>query len=153
MILNKLINHSPVTWNHQNTISFNGNRGFCHNYSEKSLDFCQGFKYGNGQGCKTLAKWLLKITGKHLHKRCIGTRRIMPCVHIHVFISFSFLCFIFQARRQLFSLSTLHFIIHFIDTAIVKNRCCVFLASTLNSLCFIGNPLSVPNNTRHQRCI
>ena len=54
----------------------------------------------------------------------------------------SFLCLIFQERRQFFSFSTLHFIICFIVTAIVKNRCCVFLASTLNIFYFIGNALS-----------
>ena len=37
----------------------------------------------------------------------------MPCLHIHVFISFSFLCLIFQVRRQLFSFSTSQFIMHF----------------------------------------
>ena len=58
---------------------------------------------------------------------------------MHVFIVFSFLCLVFQARRQFFSSSSLHFIIHFVSTPIVKNECCAFLASTLDSFCFTGN--------------
>ena len=38
----------------------------------------------------------------------------------------------------------LHIFYHlFIGAAIVKNKCCAFLASTLNCFCFIGNALSV----------
>ena len=71
----------------------------------------------------------------------------MPCLHIHAFIAFSFLCLIFQAPRQFFSFSSLHVIIHSIGTAIVKNRCCVFVESTLNSFCFIGNALSISSSS------
>ena len=41
----------------------------------------------------------------------------------------------------------------YVLSAIVKNKFYVFLASTLNSLCFIGNALSVTSNSRHQRRI
>ena len=58
--------------------------------------------------------------------------------------------FDFSSTKAGFSFSTLHFIIHFIGTAIVKNRCYVFLASMLNSLCFIGNAFSVTSNSCHQ---
>ena len=80
-------------------------------------------------------------------------KKVMPSLQIQVFISFSFVCLIFQAQRQLFSFSLLYFVIHFIGTAVVKNKCYVFLASKQSSFCFIGNALSVSDNRHHQRCI
>ena len=80
------------------------------------LDVWQDSEYANEYGCKILAKWLLMSTVKHRNK---GLYRYE---NIHVFIAFSFLCFIFQAPRQFFfSFSSLYFIIHVIGTAIVKD--------------------------------
>ena len=80
------------------------------------LDVWQDSEYANEYGCKILAKWLLMSTVKHRNK---GLYRYE---NIHVFIAFSFLCFIFQAPRQFFfSFSSLYFIIHVICTAIVKD--------------------------------
>ena len=103
--------HYPFSWNHKKTIGFQWEWSFFMTITRKDsvLYFCQGSEYGSRYGCKILAKWLLKITGKHWHKECIVTKRIMPCLHIHVFISFSFLCLIFQARRQHFHF--LHYIL------------------------------------------
>ena len=58
-------------------------------------------------------------TGKYQNKVVFWYKIGHACLHIHVFISFSFLCVIFQAQRQLLS-----FMIHFTGTAIVKNKIC-----------------------------
>ena len=51
------------------------------------LDVSQGFEYANEYGCKIFAKWLgpesIEIKG------FIGTEKVMPCLHVRVFISFS----------------------------------------------------------------
>ena len=92
-----------VPWNHQKI-------------KDSISDVWQGSEYANEYGCKILAKWLLMSTVKHRNK---GLYRYE---NIHVFIAFSFLCFIFQAPRQFFfSFSSLYFIIHVIGTAIVKD--------------------------------
>ena len=70
-------------------------------------------------------------------KECIDTKRVMPCLQTHVFITFSFVC-----PSCVFSISSLYFIIHFIGTDIVKNKSYVFL----NGFCFIGNAVLVSNN-------
>ena len=63
--------------------------------------------------------------------------------------------YIFFALFHLFDFSfpTLHFIIHSIRTATVKNKCCVFLVSTLNDFCFIENAVSVSSNSYQLRHI
>ena len=86
-------------------------------------------------------------------KGCIGTKRPMPCLHIHTFILFSFLCFIFQSQRQIFLFFFFFFFFiifyySFYRYCIVKNNCCVFLASTLNSFCFVVNAFSVSSNVQ-----
>ena len=98
----------------------------------------------------TAAKYLLSDYWWELEsieiRGCIGTKRVMPCLHIHVFIAFSFLCLIFQAPTQflfLFLLLLFFFIFFitfyddFIGTAIVKNKRCVFLPSSLNGFCLL----------------
>ena len=127
MILSKLINlcTPPSPEIIKKLWVFNGNRVFSHNFSRKRLHvrLLSGFWIQQWISPQILAIWLLKITGKHWHKGCIGMKRIMPCLHIHVFILFSFLCLTFQARRQLFSYTTLNFIMHFMIKCNVVYLC------------------------------
>ena len=86
-------------------------------------------------------------------KVCIGTKRVMPCLNIHVFISLSFLFdFWFFKQEDFFFQNFLSF--ELIGISIVKNKCCVILASTLNRVSVLfGNALSVSSNSHHQRRI
>ena len=97
----------------------------------------------------TAAKYLLRDYWWELEtkeiKWCIGSKRVMPSLCIHILFA---LFHLFD-----FSFSTLHFIIHSIRTATVKNKCCVFLVSTLNGFCFIGNAVSVSSNNYQLRHI
>ena len=97
----------------------------------------------------TAAKYLLRDYWWELEtkeiKWCIGSKRVMPSLCIHILFA---LFHLFD-----FSFSTLHFIIHSIRTATVKNKCCVFLVSTLNGFCFIGNAVSVSSNSYQLRHI
>ena len=127
------------------TIGLQREQSFYHNLAKDSILYVwQVCEYANEYGCKILANdfwWVLESIKVNKY---IGMKRVMSCLHIHVFISFSFLCL---------TLNFLNSIIHFTGTAIVKNKCYVFLASMLNSLCFIGNALSVTSNSYYQSCI
>ena len=145
--------HSPVSWNRQKIIGFQQEEFFLITILAKGsiLDVWQGSKNTNEYGCKILAKRLLMTTGKrknkgvHWHEKgyVLSAHSRLHCIPFPL---------IFQAP-SFFSFSSLHFIIHSIGTAIVKNKCCVFLESTLNGFCFIGNSLSVSSNSDHLRRI
>ena len=88
----------------------------------------------------------------HLDAALIGTKRVMPGLHIHVFISLNFLCLIFQAERHFFLMRAT---IHFAGTVIVKKKYCtcsnVFSKYATQNFCFIDNALPVSSNSRHER--
>ena len=99
-------------WNHQKTIGFQREYPF--------YMFCKVLNTAINTAAKHMLNdywWALKSKG------CIGTKRAMPCV----FISISFFWLILSAQRQLFSFFWIFFIIRFTDTAIAKNKCCLFL--------------------------
>ena len=74
-------------------------------------------------------------------KGCIGTKRVMPCLNINVFISLSFLFdFWFFKQEDFFFQNFLSF--ELIGISIVKNKCCVILASTLNRVSVLLEMLS-----------
>ena len=91
-------------------------------------------------------------TGKHRNKGCIGTKRVMPGLHIHVFISLNFHCLIVQAQRHFFFIRA---IIHFIGTAIVKKKYCTcqkfYSKYAKQNFCFVDSALSVSSNSHHER--
>ena len=136
--------HSLFPWNHQKIIGFQQKLFFLITIRTKGsiLYVLQGFEYTNEYGCKILYWWELETKET---KWCIGSKRVMPSLCIHIFFA---LFHLFH-----FSFPTLHFIIHSIRTAIVKNKCCVFLVSTLNDFCFIENAVSVSSNSYQLRHI
>ena len=117
------------------------------------LDVWQGSEYTNEHGCKILAKWSLMITGKHKNKGVYWYEKSYALSTYSRLHCIQFPLFDFSSTRIVFSFSSLHFIIHSVGAAIVKNKCCVFLESTLNGFCFIGNALSVSSNSYHLRRI
>ena len=143
----------PVPWNHQKNYRFSTGIEFSLTTilaKHPTLDVWQVSECANEYCCKMFAKWLLMSTGKHRNKGVHWyeksfTLSTYSCLH---YIQFP-LVLIFQARRYFFSFSSLYLIIHLIGTTIVKNKCCVFLASTLNSFCFIVNVLLVSSNSHH----
>ena len=155
MILSELLISAllPIPWNHQKNYRFwTGIKFFLLTILAKYsiLDVCQGSKCTSEYCYKILAKWLLMSIGKHQNKGVYWyekgfTLSTHSCLHCS---QFPFIL-IFQAQRHSFSFSSLYFIIHLIGTTIAKNKCCVFLASMLNSFCFIVNALSVSSNS-HQ---
>ena len=90
--------HSLFPWNHQKIIGFQQKLFFLITILIKGsiLYVLQGFEYTNECGCKIFAKRLLMRTGKQRNKGCIGSKRVMPSLHIHIFIAFSFICLIFH---------------------------------------------------------
>ena len=119
-------------------------RVFSHNYSRKRLHFrclagfwkhqwirlqntCKEITDDNWKAQKQRVHWYEKGYVLSAHSR----------LHCIPFPLFDF------SSTKFFSFSSLHFIIHSIGTAIVKNKCCVFLESRLNGFCFIGNALSI----------
>ena len=117
------------------------------------LDVWQGSEYTNEHGCKILAKWSLMITGKHKNKGVYWYEKSYALSTYSRLHCIQFPLFDFSSTRIVFSFSSLHFMIHSVGAAIVKNKCCVFLESTLNGFCFIGNALSVSSNSYHLRRI
>ena len=70
-----------------------------------------------------------------------------PYLH---FVHFSL--FDFSRRKTFFFIQAIS---HFICIVIAKNKCwlCLFSKCAKQNVCFIGNPLSVVNNSHHQRRI
>ena len=59
-------------------------------------------------------------------------KRVMSRLHIHIFISFTFLCLIFQEERHFFSFRPS--LILYVLSLPKINADCVFLASALNRM-------------------
>ena len=75
------------------TIGLQREQSFYHNLAKDSILYVwQVCEYANEYGCKILANdfwWVLESIKVNKY---IGMKRVMSCLHIHVFISFSFLC-------------------------------------------------------------
>ena len=124
---NSLPLHSPVPWNHQKIIGFQQKEFFPITFLAKGsiLDVWQGSEYTNEYGCKILAERLLMKTGKHKNKWVYSYKKsyALSTYSRHHCIQFPLFDF---SSTKIFSLSSLHFIIHSIGTAMVKNKCCLF---------------------------
>ena len=115
-------------------------------FQNSILDVWQDSEYANEYGCKILAiyywwaLWSIEING------CIGTKiftsSLLPVSSVWFFKhqdSFFFIFFII--------------LYHSCYRYCYCQGCCVFLASTLNFFCFIGNAVSLSSTSHHQRLI
>ena len=127
-----------IPWNHQKIKE--------KKFQNSILDVWQDSEYANEYGCKILAiyywwaLWSIEING------CIGTKiftsSLLPVSSVWFFKhqdSFFFIFFII--------------LYHSCYRYCYCQGCCVFLASTLNFFCFIGNAVSLSSTSHHQRLI